>query len=152
MKPPDGHARLVGLAEAFAGLYRVLAERFAAEPEIRGLWQELARGAADDAVRLGGVPPAEGAGGTNDPGRAEVLRRHLVQIAERARSDRLSVEGAIALAFGLECSLAERHAAAIGSAKPPRPLLEELMAAGGARRRILREHAAARRVILRDHA
>lgn len=139
--------QLARLADGVRGLYLALADRFADTEELHALWRELARSEAEQAAGLRRLDPIAIAG-PDDPLLADVLMQHLAPMADRARRDRLSAEGAVALAFGVECSLAERHAAAAKRPETPPGPLEQVRSAGRDHRRKLREMAAVRGVFL----
>jgi len=139
--------QLARLADGVRGLYLALADRFADTEELHALWRELARGEAEQAAGLRRLDPIAIAG-PDDPLLADVLMQHLAPMADRARRDRLSAEGAVALAFGVECSLAERHAAVVERSGAPVAWLDPFRAAGRAHRQKLRDAAAVRGVFL----
>jgi len=141
--------QLARLAEGVRKLYLALADRFADRNDLHALWHDLARGEAGQATGLRRLAPTAAAGGgSDDPLLADVLLRHLASMAERVCRDRLSPEGALALAFGVECSLAERHAAVAERSGVPAAWLDPFRAAGRAHRQKLREAAAVRGVFL----
>ena len=149
MNVTGSQAQLIRLAEGVRELYLALADRFAETDDLHALWHDLARGEAEQAAGLRRLAPAATVSGApNDPTLAGVLQRHLASMAERVRRDRLSPEGALALAFGVECSLAERHAAVVERSGAPTAWLDPFRAAGREHRQKLRDAAAVRGVFL----
>ncbi|HOT00081.1 MAG TPA: hypothetical protein PLY66_03660 [Acidobacteriota bacterium] len=149
MNVTGSQEQLIRLAEGVRELYLALADRFAETEQLRALWHDLARGEAEQATGLRRLAPAVAvSGGPDDPVLAEVLLRHLASLAERVRRDRLSPEGALALAFGVECSLAERLAAVVEQSGAPAAWLDPFRAAGREHRQKLRDAAALRGVFL----
>ncbi|HOB54172.1 MAG TPA: hypothetical protein PK176_13480 [Acidobacteriota bacterium] len=149
MNVTGSREQLIRLAEGVRELYLALADRFAETGDLHALWPDLARSESEQTAGLHRLAPAATvSGGPDDPALADVLLRHLASMAERVRRDRLSPEGALALAFGVECSLAERQAAVVERSGAPAAWLDPFRAAGREHRRKLRDAAAVRGVFL----
>jgi rubrerythrin len=145
--------QLAQLEEAVGGLYGLLGERFAGSAPVAEFWRRLARDEAGHAAVLRAFSeenlPLEGAEtSADDPFQVEQSLRHIDRLRRRAEEIEVSLEGALALAYGIEHSLAERHVRVQSAAGGLRRLFEQLASADDEHLARLRAFAAGRGVFL----
>jgi hypothetical protein len=105
---------LARIEEAVGELYILFSGRFAAFPAAAEFWRQLAADEADHAVvlRAGSESealPVDGLPTGPDPCQVKQNLEHLGRLRQQAGEGVISLEGALALAYGVEHSLAERH-------------------------------------------
>ena len=104
---------LVAAEERVRDLYVIFSERFSEPENAPEFWQTMARDEEAHAATLRTLsglvlPPAEVLE-ARDPFRLTTFIEHLSGIVESSRTGRISIHGAVALANGIEHSLAEKH-------------------------------------------
>ena len=146
--------QLARLEEAVGALYATFSARFAASATAADFWRRLAHEEDNHAARLrlaaSGVafPADEDAGAGADPFGAGQALRHLERLRSRAAVAPVSLEGALALAYGVEHSLSERHLRIQPEAGPVGRVLEQLQALDAEHLARLRAFAVAHGVFL----
>ena len=145
--------KLAQLEEAVGGLYGIFGERFAGSAPVAEFWRRLARDEAGHAASLRSfpgdeLPLDEVEPVPDDPFQVEPSLRHLVCLRARAEEIEVSLEGALALAYGIEHSLAERHVRIQSAGGGLRRLFEHLASADDEHLARLRAFAAGRGVFL----
>jgi|GEM_PF-944415 len=104
---------LVAAEEGVRDLYRVFSERFSEPEGVQAFWETMARDEEAHAATLrtlaGLVLPPEEVLEQRDPFLLATFIGHLAGIVAHSRTGRISIQGAVALANGIEHSLAEKH-------------------------------------------
>ena len=145
--------QLAQLEEAVGGLYGLLGDRFAGSAPVAEFWRKLARDEAAHAASLRSfsrdvLSPAEAGTEPDDLFQVEQSLRHLDRLRRRTEEIEVSLEGALALAYGIEHSLAERHVRVQSAGGGLQRLFEWLTSADDEHLARLRAFAAGRGVFL----
>ncbi len=145
--------RLAQLEEAVGGLYGLFSARFAGSASVAEFWRNLAREETVHAAYLRAFPddellPEEAGTEPDDRHQVELSLRHLDRLRRRADEIEVSLEGALALAYGIEHSLAERHVRARSAGGGLRRLFERLASDDDEHLARLRSFAAGRGIFL----
>ena len=141
--------------ERVGDIYRILSTRFADESGAPEFWQALSSDEEAHAAQVRGLDPARYAAGlehlaATDHFRLDVTLDQLARIAEHVREAAIALPAAISMAYGLECSMAERHALLKPQGRGPAvaELLEALLLADKAHLERISEYAARYQVYL----
>lgn len=116
--PDDKRNYLEGLAmleEKIRDIYLLFAERFAADSPAANFWRVIAAEENEHAATIRSIDPVAAGAGlekivASDHFHLDVTRDQLSRIDSHIRENRISLEAAISLAYGIEYSLAEKHA------------------------------------------
>ena len=127
--------------------------RFSGSAPVADFWRRLALDKAAHAASLRAFPEDElplegGAADAEDPFQVDLSLRHLARLRRRAVEIEVSLEGALALAYGIEHSLAERHVRIQSAGGGLRRLFEQLASADDQHLARLRSFAEGRGVFL----
>jgi len=140
--------QLIAVERAVGDLYAIFARRFHQREDATEFWQGMAADEAEHAALLADIrpqlaPETAAAEVTGDPAHLATTLAELARLQEIARDGDITLQATMALAFGIEYSLAEKHVQVRSLAEFPlwREVFARLHQADDAHVRRLREHA-----------
>ncbi|MBN2431970.1 MAG: hypothetical protein JXQ27_10860 [Acidobacteria bacterium] len=141
--------QLIAVEQEVGALYATFARRFHQREDASEFWQGMAADEAEHAALLTDIrpqltPETAAVELSEDPAHLATALAELARLQEIARDGDVSIQAAMALAFGIEYSLAEKHVQVQSLAESPpwREMFERLHQADDEHIQRLREHAA----------